>query len=242
MGKPRKDSWDKIQVIGVSLLSVLIPLAVAFVGNEYAAAIKGSENKVKYTEIAVKILNGTPTDGNKSIRDWAIAILNLYSGVPVNDDTRKELLESPLFDWSNLGSYASPDIKTGERAVEFKVSEHKEDGRYVDSEAEFHLSSGDIQYADEDIYEGFSSVGLTATKILLVGERLKGDFLNISVKEYNLNGEEIAVGGDRVYVKNGFAIFSYTTKDIKQTEKPIKRIRERTNGANGERGQAKPTN
>lgn len=56
-----KDVWDKIQSLAPLVASILVPLAVAFVGSSYASAMKNSENQIKYVELAVSILRSEPT-------------------------------------------------------------------------------------------------------------------------------------------------------------------------------------
>ena len=77
----KKDIWDKLGSIAGLIASVLVPIVVVVVGNEYSTTIKYSENSVKFTELAIKVLDNKPTDENKNLRLWAIDILNEYSGV-----------------------------------------------------------------------------------------------------------------------------------------------------------------
>jgi len=84
--------WDKLGSISGLIASVLIPVVIAIVGNEYTTAIKEAENRVKYTEIATEILTSEATKATQNIRGWAIDVLNKHSGVEINEPTRQELL------------------------------------------------------------------------------------------------------------------------------------------------------
>jgi hypothetical protein len=92
----QKDIWDKLSSIAGLIASVLIPIVVVVIGNEYSATIRYSENSVQYTELAIKVLDNQPTEENRNLRLWAIDILNLYSGVNINEGAKKELLQLRL--------------------------------------------------------------------------------------------------------------------------------------------------
>lgn len=93
---PTKDIWDKVSTISVLLASVLVPLVVALVGNAYTSALKQSENRLKYTELAIGILREKPSMDTQDIRSWAVDIINQYSGVPMSPRARQQLLRSQL--------------------------------------------------------------------------------------------------------------------------------------------------
>jgi len=126
------------------------------------------------------------------------------------------LLNRPLYDWSKMGSYTVPDVKQGERAVRFYVSEKFRNKEYVDNSPTFYLSSGTIGYADEDIYEGYASVGTELETIILVGEDLIADFLEIGIKEFDLTGKEILSVYAEVNIKDGKAYFVHETTAIEK--------------------------
>jgi len=92
----QKDTWDKLSSIAGLMASVLIPIVVVVVGNEYSATIKYAENSIKYTELAITVLDNKPTEENKNLRLWAIDVLNEYSGVNINEEAKNELLKQRL--------------------------------------------------------------------------------------------------------------------------------------------------
>ena len=97
-----KDQWDKLKIVSGLIASLLVPIVIAFVGNEYSSALKESENRLRYTELAIEILNEPPTGSNKNIRGWAIDVVNKYSGVPIDEKTKLEMLESPILEVEKL--------------------------------------------------------------------------------------------------------------------------------------------
>ena len=96
MENVQKDKWDKLKISSAFVAAVLVPIVIAFAGNEYSSAIKESENRLRYTELAIEILTEKPTSTNQNIRGWAVDVINKYSDVPIDEKTKKEMLESPI--------------------------------------------------------------------------------------------------------------------------------------------------
>ena len=61
---PSSDGWDKAKAVSTILASVVIPVAVAFVGNSYSNALKEREFQIRYVELALQILAKEPNDKN----------------------------------------------------------------------------------------------------------------------------------------------------------------------------------
>jgi GH25 family lysozyme M1 (1,4-beta-N-acetylmuramidase) len=77
--------------------SVLIPLIALY----YTSRDKEREVSKGFVEIATKILSDKPTDDNKPLREWAIALIDNYSSVTLSDEARKALLnKQPIFEGS----------------------------------------------------------------------------------------------------------------------------------------------
>jgi hypothetical protein len=91
-----KDTWDKIASMSALLASVLVPLVIALVGNAYTNALKQSENRVKYTELAISLLKDKPSPETQDVRAWAIDVINQYSGVTMSAKAKSQLLGSGL--------------------------------------------------------------------------------------------------------------------------------------------------
>jgi hypothetical protein len=91
-----KDAWDKMSALSALLASVLVPVVIAIVGNSYTNTLKQSENRVKYTELAISILKDKPTPETQDVRAWAIDVINLYSGVSMSPQVKSQLLASRL--------------------------------------------------------------------------------------------------------------------------------------------------
>lgn len=82
--------WERVASV------LLIPLAIAFVGNVYSHAIKEREVQGEFVKLSVDILKQTPTEETKNLREWAIKVINKYSGISLSEEAKKELENVPL--------------------------------------------------------------------------------------------------------------------------------------------------
>ncbi|MFD2432071.1 hypothetical protein ACFSO9_00090 [Mesonia maritima] len=92
----KKDFWEKLKSISVMIASIFVPLAVILIGNWYSSALKESEIQVRYVELAVDILKENPSDNKSNMRGWAVDLINSYSEIKIDEQTRNELLKAPL--------------------------------------------------------------------------------------------------------------------------------------------------
>lgn len=99
-----KDIWDKLPPLSALIASVLVPIALAVIGNSYATAMKEAENRVKYTELAIGILKEKPSPDTQGVREWAINVASQYSGVAMDSSARQQLLASRLAVASDFAS------------------------------------------------------------------------------------------------------------------------------------------
>ena len=105
--------WEKAKVVNGFLAAMVIPLAVGYTGYVYSSAIKERELQGKFVELAVGILR-EPPDPNSGgeIRKWATTVIDRYSGVPLSEEVRKELIKRgirPLLPSGTLPEHALPD-------------------------------------------------------------------------------------------------------------------------------------
>ena len=96
---------EKLESISRILAAVLIPLAIAYMGNEIAIANQQRDAQTKLVEIATQILAvDSSTTYDKSLRGWAVTVINQYSGVPMSVETQAALIASKV----SLPSITSP--------------------------------------------------------------------------------------------------------------------------------------
>ena len=93
-----KDFWDKAQVTAIALSAAALPVVIAIIGNSFSASTKEKEIRLKTVEIAVNVLSQDPKTNTAlpQLREWAINVVDSYSGIPLSALAREELLKNPL--------------------------------------------------------------------------------------------------------------------------------------------------
>jgi hypothetical protein len=84
-----KDFWDKLSTFSALLAAVLVPLAVAFVGHWYTAAIQKDTSKRAWTQIGIDILRDPGS--TLGFREWAIELVEKEGDRPFSDKVRAAL-------------------------------------------------------------------------------------------------------------------------------------------------------
>ncbi|RLC53305.1 MAG: hypothetical protein DRH89_10730 [Candidatus Cloacimonadota bacterium] len=97
----KKDNWDKIKIV----FTILTPIAIIFSGYFINVTLQENEIKVKYVEIAVRILSSKPTEETSALRNWAIDLLNENSNVKLDSLAIDELLKTPIYLIDDAGNF-----------------------------------------------------------------------------------------------------------------------------------------
>ena len=84
-------SWRKLGILGKLFASVLIPVAIAFVGAAAKSSIEAKNIGLHYIELAVGVLKEKPNQDTEHLRKWAIGVVNFYSTVPLTEAAKREL-------------------------------------------------------------------------------------------------------------------------------------------------------
>jgi hypothetical protein len=80
-------SPEKFRSLAAGLLSVTTAVALPFLGIWISKAIKDREVQGKFVELSVNILRDKPLgDETKALREWAVKVINQYSGISLPDD------------------------------------------------------------------------------------------------------------------------------------------------------------
>ncbi len=87
------NNWEKLKIVTTTISIIIIPLVIAFLGNVYSKSIKEKEIQGKFVELSIQILKEKPTNENVNIRKWAINVINEYSGVKLDNEAEKDLIE-----------------------------------------------------------------------------------------------------------------------------------------------------
>lgn len=85
-----------------------MPVVIVLVGHWYTSAIAEREVQAKFVELGVSILQAPPEKATKNLRTWATQVLNKYSGVPMNNETIKNLIDSVPLPSSSTWSESPP--------------------------------------------------------------------------------------------------------------------------------------
>jgi len=116
------DAWEKTKTASSIVAAIGIPVVLAIIGNDFSRALKEREIQAKFVELAVEILNSEPKPETRNIRLWATDVINLYSGVPLDDSTQQDLIERvPLVERpipAVYGGIEVPEPDEGELRIE----------------------------------------------------------------------------------------------------------------------------
>lgn len=85
------NNWQKLKIISNTAGIIIIPFVIAIMGNLFAQSIKDREIQGKYVELSLQILKDKPSEDNKNIRQWAIDVVNKYSGVMLTPEAAQDL-------------------------------------------------------------------------------------------------------------------------------------------------------
>ena len=92
------DGWQKLEVASKVIAAILIPLTVAYLGNQVATSNKQRDSETKFVELATAILTKEPganqSSDSRNLRTWAVAVIDRFSGVPMPKETAQALIQS----------------------------------------------------------------------------------------------------------------------------------------------------
>lgn len=89
---------DKLNKFSPLIATIVIPVVLAYMGNQYTAALKEREVQGNFVALAVDILKQEPSTENRNIREWATSILDKYSGVGLSEKAANDLIDNISFD------------------------------------------------------------------------------------------------------------------------------------------------
>ena len=94
----KKDFWDIVRIVAGAAGVVAIPVVLGIVGFEVNLSLKERDVRLRTVELAVGILQENPQASPETpvLREWAMDVIDNYSGVPLPKDARSELLSKPL--------------------------------------------------------------------------------------------------------------------------------------------------
>lgn len=110
--------FNRIIEISKIVVSVATLFVIGYYANYLANLTKSKETDQKYVELSISILKNKPKESETfAIRKWALKVLDSCSPIKLDDSTKKELLEKPIF----LNQYKTcPD---GINVYEYSINE-----------------------------------------------------------------------------------------------------------------------
>jgi hypothetical protein len=86
------------------IASLALPIVLAVLGYWFNDSLKSRELNVKYVEIAVNVLSQPPSEETKSLRLWAIDLINMHAAVKIDDALREVLVNEEALPVSALSN------------------------------------------------------------------------------------------------------------------------------------------
>lgn len=84
--------------------ALALPIVLAVLGYWFNDSLKSRELNVKYVEIAVNVLSQPPSEETKSLRQWAITLINQHAAVKIDDNLRDILVNDEALPANVLSS------------------------------------------------------------------------------------------------------------------------------------------
>jgi len=127
---------EKITKLSPLIASIIVPIVLAFIGNQYTAALQKQEVNGKFVALAVDILKTKPTDQNKNIRLWATTVLDKYSGVPISENTVNDMIKTSILDVKEEFVVKDIGLEVNKDGGPLEVSVVSESGHQIDYQIE----------------------------------------------------------------------------------------------------------
>lgn len=138
-----------LETVAKIVASILIPLTIAWMGNQVAKSSNQRETEAKLVELATVILTKeaapNQTQEQKMLRKWAVDVINLYSGVAMAPETQDALVNKVA-----LPSTKTADDAAGTFAVIFGADKTLSEAEYETKKvanAQIFLRSGSYRSA-----------------------------------------------------------------------------------------------
>lgn len=84
------EQWSKI------LAAIALPVAIGIATSVYTVVKDQASVRLEYVKLAVEVLKFDPSKNAPGLRDWSLAILDKYSGVPLSAQAKESLKSQPL--------------------------------------------------------------------------------------------------------------------------------------------------
>lgn len=82
--------------IALIVSAIAVPVVVAKIGGNVNSAMKESENRIRYVELAINQLRSPPSPETTALRDWAVELLDAQSPVKLSEEAKVQLKSKAL--------------------------------------------------------------------------------------------------------------------------------------------------
>lgn len=86
-----------VNAISALVAALAIPIVLAVLGHSYSTALKEREIQSHFVELALAVLKEPPRPENQAVREWALDVVDRYSGVPLGEEASRELASAVSF-------------------------------------------------------------------------------------------------------------------------------------------------
>ena len=242
--KEQKDSgWKRPLVVAI------IAAAVAALGNAAVALTVGlmqrqlEEEKAEQQRILEMIKTGNTETAAKNL-EFLVKV-----GLVTNKIQRDKLAEFlktrqpgegpalPIVGMreSRSLSYHPVNIQAGERAVRVRFRETNRNPKtFSGNRGNFTVNGKEVEYADEGVFETVLSLSAKSQELTLRGRSLVGEYVEITITEYDFSEAEVGTKVFKEPVKNGTISLVHHTQEL-DVEKMRKESRPRSTSKSGVR-------
>lgn len=121
---------SKLESFSKIIAAVFIPIAIAYMGNKISEANSQRDAQTKLVELAIEILNkeqtGKIVGEERSLREWAVKIVDSYSGIPLPKETKVAIIENKV----KLPGSQAADAESSTWAVVFGADKTLKEAQY----------------------------------------------------------------------------------------------------------------
>jgi hypothetical protein len=91
---------EKLETLSKIIAAILIPVMIAYMGNRISESNSRRDAQTHLVELAIEILNKDPNGKNtaeeKILKDWAIKVVDTYSGVPLPKELKAAIVDNKV--------------------------------------------------------------------------------------------------------------------------------------------------
>ena len=115
MENEKKDSWDKAKIIS----QIFLTIAIIYYGHVLNGSLREREIDLELVKMGIGILSTKPNENTSALREWAVTIVDNYSGVPLSKNVKSELMNAPIPQHIGVVTMGGKTVTMGGKVVTF---------------------------------------------------------------------------------------------------------------------------